>query len=359
MKKRHIALLLIAMILMLAGCKHESEKQQQQEPVSPSETVTAPLSPEGTSEEEILPSENIMEGYLGLWQDSPVVGSGYSERLMLYADGTFHMATSQMDGLTRERFRSGTWSIEDGMLKFTVTDRLLWAGGAIEEDPAWITDVIRDPDIIYVNTPDNLEYELSSVTTDAEYGDKRTFNIGGKQYWELAAELSSLHKDYDAVLAQAWTLTVQDTPPTGCWETTDRGDNRQNAMLNGVDTSIRADWRALEIAQDGSYAMWERDWQDGLWVVRCVTGKALTDSNYLLLMQYNERRYEGATFEDIALISDNALTNRPCDIQKIVQWDGESIWFEGYEPLSNFTDKLDRPPWSPAMAADALTNSQD
>ena len=356
MRKRHIALLLIIimMVSMLAGCGPEGK---QQDPASHDGGTTKPFLPEGKTEGKLLSSAD-MGDYAGQWQDSPVVGSEYSERLALYADGTFYMGTSQMDGITRERFRCGTWSIEDGMLKLAVAERILWAGGAIEQDPAWVTEVISDPEVVLVNKPDNLEYELSAATTDTQVNGKRTFTAGDKQYWELADEPDSLRNDYEAEKAQSWSLTANDKPPIGCWEMTDRGDNRQYVMLDGVKTSIRADWRALEVAKDGSYAMWERDWQNGMWIVRCVTGKALTDGNYLLLTQLNERRYEGATFEGIALIGNNALTNRPCDIQKINEWDEEYIWFEGYESLGNFVDKLDRPPWSQAMIADALVNSQ-
>jgi len=54
---------------------------------------------------------------IGLWHASPAVGSGFSERLALNDDNTFLWAASQMDGMERARFRSGTWAVKNGTLK--------------------------------------------------------------------------------------------------------------------------------------------------------------------------------------------------------------------------------------------------
>jgi hypothetical protein len=42
--------------------------------------------------------------YVGLWHGSPVLGSGWNERYLLYYDGTFLWLASQMDGEARTRY---------------------------------------------------------------------------------------------------------------------------------------------------------------------------------------------------------------------------------------------------------------
>jgi hypothetical protein len=67
-----------------------------------------------------------------LWHASPVLGSSWSDRLLMEADGTFIYAASGMDGETRERFISGTWSINpDRALTLSRAVTLIWTGGKI------------------------------------------------------------------------------------------------------------------------------------------------------------------------------------------------------------------------------------
>ena len=69
---------------------------------------------------------------IGLWHGMPSLGSMWSSRLLLDADGTFIYAQSLMDGETRERFVSGTWSVDpDGVLTLSRAVRLSWPGGEV------------------------------------------------------------------------------------------------------------------------------------------------------------------------------------------------------------------------------------
>lgn len=157
------------------------------------------------------PAETQTNGfaYVGLWHSSPSLGSGFSERLLLSADQTFLWAASQMDGLERTRFRSGTWTVGNGCLNLTTEEEICLEGGT--EVPAYgsfSTDtVIEGADVVLctLTEPAAKEYELSPVTTDQEVLDKRTLTINEVQYWQLAhpTDLETLHSDYAALRQQA------------------------------------------------------------------------------------------------------------------------------------------------------------
>lgn len=145
--------------------------------------------------------------YIGLWHESPVVPSGFAQRLALNADHSFIWAASQMDGQERTRFSSGSWSVANGKLLLTATEEIRWEGG--REVPAfdsWGTDtVIMDADIVVSKLAKTTEYAISCVTTDSEVFDKRTVTIGGLRFWELdhPLDMETLKEDYSAAKADA------------------------------------------------------------------------------------------------------------------------------------------------------------
>jgi hypothetical protein len=144
--------------------------------------------------------------YVGLWHASPVLGSGYNERLALNDDRSFVWAASQMDGLERTRFQAGTWAAEGGSLQLRVTKKLIWDGG--EEAPAygsWATDTVIEGADIHTVRPEGIaceDYLLSPVTIDTEAMGKRTVAIGETQYWALdnIMDLKALYAEYNAVI---------------------------------------------------------------------------------------------------------------------------------------------------------------
>jgi hypothetical protein len=314
--------------------------------------------------------------YVGLWQNSPVVGSGYSRRFGLNPDGTFHMAESQMEGLARERFRFGKWAVDGDQLRLDVSERLFWAGGEIEYDNVLDADAIIDPVTVILSVPDVFFMDLGKVMVDKEANDKPMFTIDGRPFWALAAEPDSLSRDYEEARAQA---LKQPAPsgmggvlPEGCWETTDRGDEkdgvaRREDWSGGKATSIREDWRALEIKANGVFQLWERRWmggwkrnseggwepvprsEDGYWQVSCEIGDAAMEGGYLFLLTHSTQVFEGELFEDIVNVASGAEPSRPHKVLKVVEWDEDTLLIDGWEALSNFEGKGDKPPWSQGM----------
>ena len=160
--------------------------------------------------------------YVGLWHASPVMPSGYTQRLALNADASFIWAASQMDGQERTRFCSGTWSVAAGKLILVTTEQIRLEGG--HEVPAvasWGSDmVIMDAVIMVSRTADTKEYSLSPVTNDNDVFDRRTLTIDGEQYWELSHSLDreALSADYAEMRSlegQMWlTSGPDDVMPT-------------------------------------------------------------------------------------------------------------------------------------------------
>lgn len=69
---------------------------------------------------------------LGVWQDSDVMGSGWSNRYHFFADGHFSFVTSTMDCSSRLRQIDGTWTLEKGQLKLNKQRVLTFEGGKLE-----------------------------------------------------------------------------------------------------------------------------------------------------------------------------------------------------------------------------------
>ena len=150
----------------------------------------------------------------GLWHGSPVVGSGFSERLFLEREYSFVWLASQMDGLQRIRALSGYWEVVDGKLELTVTEEIRWEGGrVVPAFASWGTEeVIVDAQIVVesLTEPLLLVYDVGGITVDREVN-KRTVAIGGEVYWELfyPTDRKEILEDYEAI------KTGKETP--GCY----------------------------------------------------------------------------------------------------------------------------------------------
>ena len=237
-----IFLCLFITLSVLTGCgllgnRNLSDKSQ--------DTAPAVSSAEISNTQSTLNTDD----YIGLWQTSPVVGSGYSERLALNSDGTFHMAASEMDGITRERFQYGSWSVEGSMLKLNVIEQIVWEGGRIEFDPVFNADIIVDPVNSIKAISEVFTFELSIVTADAEANNKRTFTAGDTKYWSLAAEPDSLQIDYD----NARELAISGGYSDSGFDTKSKAEN-SGSSLSDYEKEV------LELAENTLALLINEDW---------------------------------------------------------------------------------------------------
>ncbi|MBN2585970.1 MAG: YARHG domain-containing protein [Candidatus Fermentibacteraceae bacterium] len=77
-----------------------------------------------------LPDE---EGMAGFWHGSAAVGSGYSDRFLLFEEGKFVYRGSSMDGSSRLEELSGMWSLDGGHLVLDADSASYLLGGDIIE----------------------------------------------------------------------------------------------------------------------------------------------------------------------------------------------------------------------------------
>jgi hypothetical protein len=66
---------------------------------------------------------------VGIWQASPVMGSGWAETYRFFPDGRVIHHTNQMDGESRLRAEQGTYQAAGSTLTLTLTAQTLWIGG--------------------------------------------------------------------------------------------------------------------------------------------------------------------------------------------------------------------------------------
>lgn len=168
-------------------------------PVQDTEQVASDSPPnliqEFPIEEAPLATPTRFEEYLvGIWQDSPTMGSGWSDHYNFYPDGRFAYYVSQMKCDKRLIKRNGGWILEGNKLVLTTTKERTMVGGKMV------------PSTGSCGTPLTLE--------DAQMTDKalpkptvETFVITQKELSE-----DSLHESIDLGKIQFWKF---DTDPSG------------------------------------------------------------------------------------------------------------------------------------------------
>lgn len=83
------------------------------------------------------------EELAGFWHGNPCVGSGYSERYLLFPEGDFVYRENTMDGSARLLELSGAWNTEAGHLVLEADSAVYLEGGEIVEPYAsWGSDYV-------------------------------------------------------------------------------------------------------------------------------------------------------------------------------------------------------------------------
>ena len=70
---------------------------------------------------------------VGVWQNQPSLGSGWSNTYLFFADGTFKFFYSQMDCAKRDVSYSGTWSVKGDELRLTKNEKVIVTGGELQK----------------------------------------------------------------------------------------------------------------------------------------------------------------------------------------------------------------------------------
>lgn len=128
------------------------------------------------------------DSLVGVWQDSDVLGSGWSNSFLFFKDGTYGFFPSQMDCSKRLLAYYGKWKINDDVMIITVTQRVILEGGVMEKSTGSCgsdsTLIGATEKTVKVKPKEELEYSVSKIYYDNSSGNERRFvYIDGMKYW--------------------------------------------------------------------------------------------------------------------------------------------------------------------------------
>jgi len=126
---------------------------------------------------------------IGIWQDTPSLGSVDGQRHHFYENGDYIFEYSQYDEAKRVLSENGTWDFRNGKLTLAITGMTTVEGGEKGEpmffsEYAIVNGTIR---IKQVDPPKESEYILEDFYYDMEGSPGRlTVVIGDTRYWKYA-----------------------------------------------------------------------------------------------------------------------------------------------------------------------------
>jgi hypothetical protein len=138
--------------------------------------------------------------YARVWHGSPVMASGWSERFVLYDDGTFIWGANEMDGASRLRYLAGAWDIRNGTLTLDCYFAVVWEGGTEVQNNGQLASygsatVIQNPKVAVYQVSDTLELPVSGITHDKER-DLDTVVFNELQCWDYSGQADGAVADF-------------------------------------------------------------------------------------------------------------------------------------------------------------------
>ena len=134
-------------------------------------------------------SINSIEELVGVWHASPSLGAGWNDNYHFFKDMTFRLDYSQYDESKRIIDIAGEWSVSEGELILTVTQKTVVKGGQLEKSsPSAVSEYkivngkIKKEQL---NLPEKIVYALSKIEKDESYPYPIMIKIDGKQFWKF------------------------------------------------------------------------------------------------------------------------------------------------------------------------------
>lgn len=130
----------------------------------------------------------VPDSLIGVWQDSEVLGSGWSNSFLFFKDGTYKFFSSQMDCSKRLLSFSGKWKVNDDVMTLTVVERVIVTGGVmVISDGSCASDstlIEGTEKTVKVKPKEKMEYSVSKIYTESLPGLERKFiYIDAMKYW--------------------------------------------------------------------------------------------------------------------------------------------------------------------------------
>ncbi|NVO02919.1 MAG: hypothetical protein HXX09_09495 [Bacteroidetes bacterium] len=137
-----------------------------------------------------LSPKEIKPNLIGIWQNEPSIGSGWSDNIQFFADGTYKYNYSQMKCDKRIISMQGSWSYEEnGDLKLVVIREIVIEGGKLVpatgscaskfeiEGGEIKTKIKKIPEINIL--------KLSDFFIDSENNNLETIKFDDNQFWKI------------------------------------------------------------------------------------------------------------------------------------------------------------------------------
>ena len=147
-------------------------------------------------------AQSTSDSIVGVWQDSKIVASGWSNTFLFFKNGEFKFFYNQMDCAKREISFSGRWKVSDDELKLTVTHKIIIKGGTLElSTGSCATDSMIVGGIektIKLKPSEKLIYSVSGVYTDnADDIQRLKIYIDAMPYWKFSDEPEELINQFE------------------------------------------------------------------------------------------------------------------------------------------------------------------
>lgn len=176
-------LFVLLVLILVSACARKKQTAAD----SDHSADTTSLSAQTTGQNPITTDDLV-----GVWQESPEVGSGYSDHYVFYSTGNFSFNYNQMVCDKRTIRYSGTWKLQRDSLYLTASDKTVIVGGKLVptgEAGSCASDYyIEGGEEKTVTFRDVQTLQLSAITIDSVKYDykRRTFN--GKPFWRIQDE---------------------------------------------------------------------------------------------------------------------------------------------------------------------------
>ncbi len=126
--------------------------------------------------------------FVGIWQDSPEVASGWSDTYQFFDNGEFIYRYNQMVCDKRTLDYSGTWELTDtDKLKIIVNEKTILEGGKLvpSSESCGSDYEIEGGEEKKVKDSKTYTIKLSAISVDKKKRDLKTRTFDGKAFWKL------------------------------------------------------------------------------------------------------------------------------------------------------------------------------
>ncbi len=147
-------------------------------------------------------AQNTNDSLIGVWQDSKIVASGWSNTFLFFKNGEFKFFYNQMDCAKREVSYSGRWKVVDDELKLNVTQKKIIKEGTLElstgscaSDSMIVGGIEKTTNL---KPSQKIVYSVSGVYTDNEDDIQRLkIYIDAMPFWKFSDDPGELLNQFE------------------------------------------------------------------------------------------------------------------------------------------------------------------